>query len=263
MSTVFVTLSDESYFPKARRTLRELQVHGKWAGDIVLLAVDFTPPPMAGVRVRQISHLNIAPLFEQWNQHPIQAMPDNRHYGKVYQWDKLQVFTSYFKQWDRVVFLDAGLRVFDTVQPLLDLDWKGKLLAPDDADPYDNGSRFGRQLDLTANPAAAARLIEAYGERILGERYFNNCLFVFDTDLIGRYATVPAMEAMMVDYPIFLCNETGLMNLVFTFNANGCVWRALPQRVGSKYLFAWSENNYDERPDWGEFHMIKYSTTHT
>jgi hypothetical protein len=260
MSTVFVTLTDASYFPKARRTIRELQVHGKWTGDIVLLAVDFTPPPMAGVRIRRIAHMNTDPLLEQWKTHPIQPMPDNRHYGKIYQWDKLQVFTPYFKQWERVVFLDAGLRVFDVVQPLLDLPWQGKLLAPDDADPYDNGGRFERQLDLKANPEATARLIECYGSEILSQRYFNNCLFVFDTQLIDR-STLAMLQQDMVDYPIFMCNETGLMNVFFTYGRK--CWSPLPQRTGTKYLFAWSENNYEEGPDWGNFHFIKYSTTHS
>jgi hypothetical protein len=259
MSTVFVTLSDASYFPKAKRTIRELQVHGKWKGDIVLLAVDFTPEPIAGVRVRHISHVDTSILFEQWKTHPIQAMPDNRHYGKVYQWDKLQVFTPYFRQWERVVFLDAGLRVFDVVQPLLDLEWKNRMLAPDDADPYDNGSRFKRQLDLEANPDVTTKLLNTYGDAMFTKRYFNNCIFVFDTDLLDRI-TYQELVTMMNEYPIFLCNETGLMNLAFNYKL-GC-WKAFPQRVGTKYLFAWSENNYDERPDWGEFHFIKYSITH-
>jgi alpha-N-acetylglucosamine transferase len=262
MSTVFATLTDASYFSKARRTIRELQVHGKWTGDIVLLAVDFTPDPIRGVRIRRISHLDTDRLLESWKTYPIQAMPDNRHYGKIYQWDKLQVFTPYFKQWDRVVFLDAGMRVFDVVQPLLDLPWKGSILAPDDADPYDNGSRFDRQLDLTANPAVTARLLTTYGEKILTRRYFNNCIFVFDTDLIGSVVTLPELQSLMVDYPIFLCNETGLMNVAFTFHRMGNFWKPLPQRVGTKYLFAWAENNYEEGPDWGDFHFIKYSLTH-
>ena len=260
MSTVVVTLCDASYFPKARKTIRELQVHGKWGGDIVLLAVDFNPDPIPGVRIRRISHMDTAPLLEQWKTHPIQAMPDNRHYGKIYQWDKLQVFTPYFKQWDRVIFLDAGMRTLDTIQPLLDLPWRGRLLAPDDADPYDNGSRFGRQLDLVANPDVTARLLSTYGESMLRERYFNNCLFVFDTCLIGNGVTLEELHKLMIDYPIFLCNETGLMNLVFSY-ALKC-WTPFPQRVGTKYLFAWSENNYEEKPDWGHFHFIKYSLTY-
>lgn len=257
MSTVFVTLCDQSYYSKARRTIRELQVHGKWTGDIVLLAVDFTPEPMTGVRVRCISHMNTDRLLEQWKDNPLEPMSDNRHYGKLYQWDKLQVFTPYFLQWDRVIFLDAGMRVFDTVQPLLDLDWRKKFLAPDDSDPYDNGNRFVAQLDMKANPQVVRKLLDRYGgPHLLEMRYFINCIFVFDTSLIKKIP-FSQLETMMNEYPIFRCNEMGLMNLAF-----GVYWTPFPQRVGTKYLFGWSESNYEERPDWGTFHFIKYSTTH-
>jgi hypothetical protein len=260
MSTAFVTLTDESYFPKAKKTIRELQVHGKWNGDIILIAVDFHPPPIRGVRIHNVSHVNTDILLQQFREHPIQHMPDNRHFGKIYQWDKLQVFTPYFKQWDRIVFLDAGMRVFDTVQPLLDLEWRHRILAPDDSDPYDNGSRFGRQMDLAANPAVEELIWTEYPKSILDEHYFNNCIFLFDTSLIGKI-TFKELEDTMNRFPIFLCNETGLMNLIFNYKLR--VWKPFPQRVGNKYLFAWAENNYREGPDWGDFHFIKYSLTHT
>ena len=260
MSTVFVTLTDESYYSKAKRTLRELQVHGKWSGDIVLIAVDFNPEQMRGVRIYKTTHIDTGNLLEQSRQHPIQSMPANRHFGKLYQWDKLQVFKTYFKQWDRVVFLDAGLRVFDVVQPLLDLPWEGRLLAPDDSDPYDNGSRFGRQLDLVANPDVTNNLFSKHPRDICQRRYFNNPIFVFDTKLIQGNHTFEHLEETMNAYPIFMCNETGLMNLIFNCKLN--VWTPFPQRVGTKYLFAWAENNYQEGPDWGDFHFIKYSLTH-
>jgi hypothetical protein len=260
MTTVFVTLSDASYAPKARRTIRELQVHGKWKGDIVWIAVDFTPDPMEGVRMYKTTHLNTDTLLEKFKEHPLKPMPDNRHLGKLYQWDKLQVFKPYFRQWDRVVFIDAGLRVFDEVQPLLYLPWKGRFLAPDDSDPYDNGSRFGRQLDIEANPAVTEELFQNYPESICQERYFNNPIFVFDTSLLEK-VTFEDLYHTMNDYPIFMCNETGLMNLIFSYKLR--VWTPFPQRVGTKYLFAWSENNYLEGPDWGNFHFIKYSLTHS
>ena len=260
MSTGFVTLTDKSYQSKAMRTIRELQVHGKWDGDIVLIAVDFIPDPIRGVRIYPVSHINTDTLLEQFREHPIKAMPDNRHFGKLYQWDKLQVFTNYFRQWERVVFIDAGLRVFDEVRPLLDLPWKGRLLAPDDSDPYDNGSRFGRQLDLVANPEVTNKLFEEYSRSICDLHYFNNPIFVFDTALIGTKVTFAELEETMNKFPIFMCNEMSLMNLIFTCKLG--VWSPFPQRVGKKYLFAWAENNYKEGPDWGDFHFIKYSLTH-
>jgi len=260
INTAFVTLSDSSYYPKALRTIHELQTAGGWAGDIVFIAVDFDPKPIPGVQIYKTNHINTNYLLEQFRKHPIQVMPDNRHFGKLYQWDKLQVFKNYFRQWCRIVFVDAGLRIFNNVQPLLDLPWKGKLLAPDDSDPYDNGSRFIRQLDMDANPDVTKKLFQEYPESICQERYFNNPIFVFDTSMIGNDITFDDLEKTMNAFPIFLCNETGLMNLIFNYKLG--VWSPFPQRVGTKYLFGWAENNYREGPDWGDFHFIKYSLTH-
>jgi hypothetical protein len=255
--TACVTLCDEKYFTKAKRTINELRKYGAWAGDIVLLAVDFDPGSLPGIHVRQISHINTQPLLDAWKIHPLEPMPDNRHYNKLTQWDKLQVFDSWFCQWKRVIFLDAGMRIFDTLKPLLDLPWEGKFLAPDDSDPYDNGCRFRTQVELSANPPAAKEFIETYSEDCLNQHYFLNCFFIVDTALFHR---LPDLTELISKYPFFRCNEMGLMNLVFTIQLG--VWSPLPQRVGDKYLFAWSEANYREHPDWRQFHMIKYSMTH-
>lgn len=257
-STVVVSLTDASYMEKAHRTLTELQTKGQWYGDTVLLCVDVDPPQIPGVQCVRIHHLDTSSLLAQWKTHPIRPMPDNRHYGKQYQWDKLQVFAPYFRQWKRVVFLDAGLRIFDSLQPLLDLEWQGKFLAPDDADPYDNGVRFRVQLDLDANPTVTQDLFTTYPVSILDEHYFLNCIFVYDTDLL-RQVSLRDLETAMNAYPICMCNEMGILNLLFTFKLR--VWHPFPIRVGSKYLFGWSERNYREGPSSSSFHFLKYSLT--
>ena len=257
MSTVFVTLSDQSYFPKAVQTIQELRDNGKWTGDIVLIAVDFEPC-LSDVIVYTTTHINTDGLLESFRKYPIRPMPDNRHFGKLYQWDKLQVFQSFFRRWERVVFLDAGIRVFDSVQPLLDLEWKGKLLAPDDSDPYDNGNRFHVQLDMLANPVVTEQLLAEYSKEILEKHYFINCIFIFDTALLDK-VSYQEMEDSMNKYPICMCNEMGIMNLIFAYKLG--VWCPFPQRVGDKYLFGWCERNYREQPDWRSFHFIKYSVT--
>jgi len=257
-STVVVTLCDRSYYPKAKRTIRELQVNGRWRGDLVLIAVDFEPEPLPGVDVYRTSHIDTSKLFAQWKEHPIRPMSDNRHHGKIYQWDKLQVFTPYFQAWKRVVFLDAGMRIFDSIQPLLDVPWEGKLLAPDDSDPYDNGVRFRAQLDLDANPDVNVRLFSSYPVSILDEHYFLNCMFVFDTALLDQ-VSLQELETTMNAYPISMCNEMGILNLIFAYKLR--VWKPFPLRAGNKYLFGWSERNYHESPSASSFHFLKYSLT--
>ena len=258
MSTVFVTLCDAVYYPRALQTIRELRTRGSWTGDVCLIAVDFDPEPMDRVQIVRTTHLPTDALVDCLRRHPIRPMDDNRHFAKLHQWDKLQVFKSSFRAWERVVFLDAGIRIFDSVQPLLDLDWRGKFLAPDDSDPYDNGVRFRVQLDMAANPDAASKVLSDYPETILDEHYFLNCIFVFDTALLGR-VSFEEMEEAMNRYPICMCNEMGIMNLIFSFKLR--VWEPFPQKVGDKYLFGWSERNYREGPTWEKFHFLKYSFT--
>jgi len=255
--TAFVTLTDQSYYHKALQTIEELRTNGEWKGDIVLVAVDFEPSKINNIIVHKVNHIDHQPLWDEWKIHPIKKMDDNRHYNKVYQWDKLYLFTEFFNQWERIVFLDAGLRVCDNVNALLSLDYKGKILAPDDSDPYDNGKRLNTQFDLEANKMATNLLNYDY-ENWMTEKYFINCMFLFDTQLI-ELKTFDYMKMMMYKYPISLCNEMGIMNLYFTIYKK--VWVAFPQKINDKYLFGWCELNYKENPKWQDFHFIKYSVT--
>src|SRR5437764_12446910 len=102
MDTTFVILCDETYLPRAQRTIYDLRGVGEWHGDVVLLTVDFTAPPnfidLYKITVQPIPHLDTSGLIAAFITHPLQAMEDNRHLGKLIQWDKLQVFNPWFKQ---------------------------------------------------------------------------------------------------------------------------------------------------------------------
>jgi len=262
VDTVFVTLSDASYYPNAHRTLRQLREAGRWEGDAVLLCVDFEPDEytrghLQELRVEAIclQHLDHTPLWRAWETHPIAHLDDNRHYGKVYQWDKLQVFGQWCRRWARVVFLDAGMHVLSEVRPLLELDWRGRLLAPHDGAPRDMVRVFRTQLDLDANPPVAQDLLETFGEEILRRPYFINCCFVFDTTLAR--AALESMLPWMSRFPIMLCNEMGIMNLYFAMHVDK--WAILPTHTEEGgLLFGYSNSDWPGRPPASHFCMLKY-----
>jgi hypothetical protein len=260
-TTVVALVTDSNYFHKALKTIRELRSLGGWEGDVVLLTVDFEPDPSQtqplNIQVRSTQHIDTSKLVEIYKTHPLKSS-DNRHTGKLTQWDKLQIFSDFFRAWERVVYFDAGLHIFDTIQPLLDLPWRGKFLAPDDSDPYDNGNRFQCQVQLSANPEAAARFSADWPPEILQQTYFLNCLWVYDTALLSQVSMEEMVEAMN-KYPICGTNEMVILNLFFTFKLK--VWEALPQKTGDKYLFGWCELNYRERPTFRNFHFLKYPVT--
>jgi hypothetical protein len=260
-TTVIALVTDSTYFHKALKTIQQVRDPGGWEGDIVLLAVDFNPDSAItdplGIQVRRIQHIDTSKLLEVYKTYPLKSS-DNRHIGKLTQWDKLQLFSDFFRAWERVIYMDAGLHIFDTIQPLLDLPWKGKFLAPDDSDPYDNGNRFQCQVQLSANPEAAARFSADWSPEILQQKYFLNCLWVYDTALLSHVSMEEMVDAMN-NYPVCGTNEMVILNLFFTFKLK--VWEPFPQRVENKYLFGWCEQNYRERPTFRNFYFLKYPIT--
>jgi len=259
MSTVFVTLCDNSdYYRRAKLTISELRDSGQWKGDIVLMAINFDPEPIEGVEIHKVSHINLDSLLHSYKKYPLRHSHDDRWKTKLYQWDKFQVFTDFFRRWERVVFLDAGMRIIAEVQPLLDLEWRGSLLGPDDTEhPASNGMKFRCQIEPVSNPEAYRQFLDEFGESVLDARsYLLNCMFVFDTALLDR---IPYQELIdtMNTYPIATCNEMTIMNLVFHFRHR--VWKPFPAKIGNRYLFGWNETNYIERPArWVDFYFMKY-----
>jgi len=262
-TTAFVTLTDRGYFHKARHTIRDLRTHGQWNGPIVLIVVDFMPTfeEIASFGPKflclPVSHIDHSALWEVWKTHPIRTQADNSQYTKFYQWDKFYVFTPFFKTWKRVVFIDAGARVCRPVAPLLDLEYKGKFLCPDDSDPYDNGNRLAVQFDFDTNPAVTAHFYEVFGRDCLSERYFLDCFFLFDTELI-KDSTFPTLKQWIFEFPISCRNDMGILNLYMHIYRR--VWTPLPQILpdGSGYYFGWNESNYRERPSANKFVVMKY-----
>ena len=267
--TVVVTLTDAGYFSRAKRTIIDIRSRGEWTGDIVLITVGFDASrnflDYYNVTQKRVEHISTDNLVKQYSQFPLKTIGDNRHILKLYQWDKFYVFDDWFKQWSKVIFLDAGLRVFDKISILDSIPCDGKILAPDDAAPYDNDKRFKLMMELTANPLVTEELFKEYSKDILDGRYFLNCIWVYDTALLDSCNMMEEMIVTMNTYPICRCNEMTIMNLLFTFKYK--VWQPFPEFISSKglekRLFGWIEydRNYGSTGTWRDFCFMKYPST--
>ena len=255
MNTVFVTLCDEAYFYKARQTVKDLRTRGCWYGDVVLITVDFTPPAEFldeyAVRTVSFPRLDVSHYVEKIKQKRFTVPTnDGRELTKLTQWEKLHAFEPYFKKWERMVWVDAGLRILNHVKHLLALPWKGKFVAPDDCAGKDY--RFGIAVELEHWPDALTAVQEKYGVRF-DSRYFINCVWIHDTNLpVTVEDFLPLLE-----YPIWRHNEMGVMNAVLNFKHG--LWVPFPDRAADgKFLFRWSDLDYGILSHWSEFCVIKY-----
>jgi len=259
MSTVIVTLCDEPYLAKALQTIKDIRGVGQWTGDLVLITVGFTPSEeLSKYSVDCVSFPGIPTekVREFYREHPLTTPTcDGRETKKCTQWEKLHVFDPFFTQWERVLFIDAGLRLFDSVNVFLSLDWRGKFLAPDDT-WNDETKRFRCQIEETHSPEIRASLVERYNP--LEEKFFLNCIFLFDTSLLTD-SSKEEMIQIMDTYPLWRTNEMGVMNIFFTFHLK--VWTPFPTLAkNGKYLFDWCEYN---RPStqWYDYCALKYPVT--
>jgi len=260
MSTVVVTLCDAPYFEKAKNTIHDLRGRGQWTGPIVLIAVDFTPDEefiaKNSIQVKQFDRINVDYIIDIRRQFPFtEPSNDGREFKKVTQWEKLHCFDPFFKQWDRLIYFDAGLRILDSLEHFLNLEWQGRLLALDDG-WNDPSKRFGRQLETIKQPDVLENFVKTYGSDVLDRSYFLNCVWIHDTSL-------PVTKEELIDvmnrFPIWRTNEMGVMNAVFTFKYN--CWTPFPLTIPSgKYLFDWCELN---RPGthWTQYCALKYPVT--
>lgn len=267
--TVFVIVTDEMYFPRAKRTIIDLRSRGSWQGDIVLITVDFH------CNIKFLNFYNITQkrfhvinekteLCKKLNYSPFLDTIDGREISKLNQWEKLHVFDRYFKKWDRVVFLDAGLRVLHNVhESILKLDYKGSFLAPDDGGNYVSLPNPDKLFKTQISTSFHEQLIETYndfgGEKIMNESYFLNCIWVYDTSILDIVSKDEMIDGIL-KYTVCKTNEMTMMNLFINFKYK--LWKRFPvYATEEKILFDWCELNNPVPSSWPDYCFIKYPCT--
>jgi len=260
--TVFVTLCDEKYLEYAKLTICELRTAGQWYGDTVLITVDCNAPEeflqKYSIQQYHVQHTDTSLLLKAYEKYPL-ASNDNRHLGKLTQWDKFYIFSEYFRKWDRVLFMDAGMRIYKSIHILFTLPWNGKFLAPSGGDPYSETNRLSTQIRHKENPDAAAALYADYPQHLFETQDFLNGIFMYDTSLLDK-VSMANMVVAMNKYPLCGCNEMTIMNLFFNVKLN--VWERMPQKIGNQYIFNWSDRNFNrgENLKPTDFVCLKYPT---
>lgn len=255
MSTAIVTVTDAGYFHKALQTIRDIRSIGGWSGDLVVICIDFEIEQeiVEQFKITMVSFpkINIEGFLNAIREKPLSISTcDGREWKKQNQWEKLHVFDPWFKQWDRVIYFDAGMRILDSLDNFLDVDWVGQFVAPDD-DQWGWTKKFSEQLEMSNWPEVVNQL-QTDCPGVLDGRYFLNCMWIYDTRLgISKDELIDTIGR----YPLWRTNEMGVMNVVIHFKMKK--WYALPLYAkNNKILFDWSEHNRGGR--WQDYCAMKY-----
>lgn len=256
--TTFVLVTDQNYFFKASVTIHDLRTVGKWEGDLVLITIDFNLEEeykrQNNIQEVKFPQIDKTELLKQIGENGFENS-DKRELNKLNQWEKFHVFDEYFRRWQRVVYLDAGLRVLDDVKYILELDYKNKILAPiDGLRPFDI---FQHQIDHK-NAEKIEEMKEEFGEEIFPSHFMLNCMWVYDTEILNICSKDELIKAMN-KYPVCRTNEMGIMNLLLHFKYK--LWERFPFTAShGKYLFEWSDLN-KPNTTWRNYCFLKYPVT--
>jgi hypothetical protein len=262
INTVFVLVTDKMYFNKACVTINDLKTIGNWRGDIVLITIDFELEENYKI-TQNIIEQQFSPIDKLQLLHEIGpngfSNSDKREIHKLNQWEKLHVFDDYFKKWERVVFLDAGLRVLDDVKYLLEMDYRNCILAPNDASPnFRSDQIFKNQLSFD-DQTKIEHIIMDFGNEIFDSYHMLNCIWVYDTSILNICNKTQLLDAMN-KYTLCKTNEMGIMNLMFHFKYK--LWKEFPLKASNgKFLFEWCELNHNFHTTWREYCFMKYPIT--
>ena len=250
---VIVLLSNAAYSRNCLMTIRGCRRVGNYTGDIVVLVDDEMPDDFLeeaeqfGVIIRHYDPIDIEPILSKIREHPF-TCTDGRELTKQIQWQKLNIFDVYFKQWEKIFYMDAGMHVMGDIGIFFDLVRPGIVLAHCDDFPEYSANLAG-QFDRLSQPGAFKELSEKYR---LDRQCFQTGILLFESSMVGP-TTVREIMDLAYRYPISRTNEQGILNLYFCE-----ALRQVPIYTGGKFLYDYWERFGHTR---NEYLLLKYPIT--
>ncbi len=205
---VVVLVVDRKYVDKCLTTMREIRGAGNYKGDAVVIAHQELEcyQPFTSL----CAELNITPLY--WPFINIYSIiPRLMTTQKIFQYQKLHVFNTYFKQWKKVLYLDAGTRIFHDFNFYFDMTLPNIIFAhtycyPEHRWTLENA--FYKELD----PALFEDVAKKYN---LNRAGWLSSMFLFETEGIIKENTFEDLRQLVLRYPITKQNDEGIFNLYF------------------------------------------------
>jgi len=211
-----VFLSNKAYFDKFTNTCNQLITNGKYNGNICLVVGDDLHNDEL-LNSDIIKNNNIIIKYfpdiiftDEFLEKINKINTDGRNNTKKFQWHKLHLFNTYFKQWNYIFYIDCGIHIFSDISPMINEKTENTLLAHSDAYPtYE--LKLNCQFDHTLTEYFT-KLDNTYNLNI---DYFQTTIMLYDTKII-KNDTYDNLLNLTYEYPISRTNEQGIMALYFT-----------------------------------------------
>jgi lipopolysaccharide biosynthesis glycosyltransferase len=210
-NNLLVTLADENYIDQAKQLFSGAYFNAGWKGDYMLLSHNIPEEKLKWFRVKGILIYKCKPLIREKmysQQSPIML-------------DKFYFFTSYFKKWKKIIYLDSDIIVRASLNGLLGVEGFGAV-----ADVL--GAK-----KVSQNFIKNKKINELKKQYDLSKKGFNGGVFVLDTKSIRKDDFKKLMELAGFCKDIVIYSDQSIMNLFFNKN-----WISLPL-VYNSYPTSW------------------------
>lgn len=215
-SLCIVLTCNKPFFGKFIETCRQLRTAGNYSGDVCLIiGDDLNGDPLLNdaflidnnIIVKYFPNISFTHDFTIINN---QIHSDGRNITKKFQWHKMHLFNEYFKKWNYIFYLDAGMTIFSDISPIINQRKKGVLLAHSDAYP-----KYEWKLYIQFDSSITDYFYKLNKNYNLNINYFQTTILLYDTAIIES-DTFDKLYKLALEYPISKTNEQGIMALYFT-----------------------------------------------
>jgi len=243
-STVVAVVANYKYLRKYfNNFITQLRVNGQYNGEILLVTSYFTPTFLINkinkdnnVKVVRFKNINFSIKTKNVLKNLNTGMQPNRYKTKKFQWNKLNLFDIYLKNWDFVFYIDLNMQIHHDINNIFNIKPHNKLFARSDSYP-ENKRTLSSQFDMEH------KIYKDLSTKfnLKTTKYFQTGILFFDTKII-THKTKKEIIDLIEKYPISITNEQGVLNLYFKFFLD--IYEELPIKIGSRTsYFYWLLEN--------------------
>jgi hypothetical protein len=216
MSYCAVFVCNRAYFNKFISTCSQLIDKGKHQGDICLVIgndlvnSELLKSPIIinnNVIIKHFADINFSPEFlnlqKQMDRPP-------HWYKKLFQYHKFHLFSTFFKRWEYIFYLDCGITIFSEILPIVNEFTKDTLLAHSDAFPA-----YEWKLHNQFSKSYKTHYDILNNKYNLNVDYCQTTVMLYDTSLI-QDDTFDNLLSLTLEFPISITNDQGIIALYFT-----------------------------------------------
>lgn len=133
---------------------------------------------------------------------------DSMWIRKKFQYHKLHLFNTFFKQWKYIFYIDSGCTVYGSIYHILNVKKKNKFLAHSDSYPT-YASTLECQFDKTQDDFS--KIGQKYNFNV---DYPQTTIMLYDTDIISNN-TYNELIALSEECNMCITNDQGIIGLYF------------------------------------------------